>query len=143
MIDLQVSRKQIDEIDSQIVKLFEERMKVANEVAKYKMETGKAVFDKEREEQKLDSLSKISHGKFNERAVRELFSQIMSISRKYQYGVLPHTDDITDFEKTEKRLIKNRQKYIILACRAPIHSRRWKTCLVRRYRGSAVRVFRA
>ena len=50
MIDLQVSRKQIDEIDSQIVKLFEERMKVANEVAKYKMETGKAVFDKEREE---------------------------------------------------------------------------------------------
>ena len=27
MIDLQVSRKQIDEIDSQIVKLFEERMK--------------------------------------------------------------------------------------------------------------------
>ena len=59
MIDLQVSRKQIDEIDSQIVKLFEERMKVANEVAKYKMETGKAVFDKEREEQKLDSLSKI------------------------------------------------------------------------------------
>jgi len=28
MIDLQVSRKQIDEIDSQIVKLFEERMKV-------------------------------------------------------------------------------------------------------------------
>ena len=61
MIDLQVSRKQIDEIDSQIVKLFEERMKVANEVAKYKMETGKAVFDKEREEQKLDSLSKICH----------------------------------------------------------------------------------
>ena len=104
MIDLQVSRKQIDEIDSQIVKLFEERMKVANEVAKYKMETGKAVFDKEREEQKLDSLSKICHGKFNERAVRELFSQIMSISRKYQYGVLTHTDDITRFGSViEKR----------------------------------------
>ena len=94
MIDLQVSRKQIDEIDSQIVKLFEERMKVANEVAKYKMETGKAVFDKEREEQKLDSLSKISHGKFNERAVRELFSQIMSISRKYQYKVRRYSDGI-------------------------------------------------
>ena len=46
-------------------------------------------------------------------------------------------------KKQKKRLIKNRQKYIILACRAPIHSRRWKTCLVRRYRGSAVRVFRA
>ena len=86
MIDLQVSRRQIDEIDSQIVKLFEERMKVANEVAKYKMETGKAVFDKEREEQKLDSLSKISHGKFNERAVRELFSQKIPVWCSAAYG---------------------------------------------------------
>lgn len=46
MIDLQVSRRQIDEIDSQIVKLFEERMKVANEVAKYKMETEKRYLTK-------------------------------------------------------------------------------------------------
>ena len=73
-----------------------------NEVAKYKMENWKAVFDKEREEQKLDSLSKICHGKFNERAVRELFSQIMSISRKYQYGVLPMTTKLSDFVKSDK-----------------------------------------
>lgn len=118
-------------------------MKVANEVAKYKMETGKAVFDKEREEQKLDSLSKICHGKIHEACGRELFSQIMSISRKYQYGCSDAYGYITDFEKTEKAFDKEQAKYIILACRAPIHSRRWKTCLVRRYRGSAVRVFRA
>lgn len=99
MIDLSVSRQQIDEIDSQIVELFERRMKVANEVANYKMKTGKAVYDKEREEQKLEKLGAMSHGKFNERAVRELFSQIMSISRKYQYGILPHNDSITSFEK--------------------------------------------
>lgn len=99
MIDLSISRQQIDDIDRQIVELFESRMKVANEVAKYKIETGKAVFDKEREEQKLKRLAAMSHGRFNERAVRELFSQIMSISRKYQYGVLPHTDDVTDFSK--------------------------------------------
>ncbi|MBO5486638.1 MAG: prephenate dehydratase [Eubacterium sp.] len=102
MVDLSISRQQIDEIDSQIVELFEKRMEVANEVAKYKMETGKPVFDKEREEQKLEKLASLSHGKFNERAVKELFSQIMSISRKYQYGVLPHTDDVTDFRKIEE-----------------------------------------
>ena len=56
MIDLSISRQQIDEIDSQIVELFEKRMEVANEVAKYKMETGKPVYDKEREEQKLEKL---------------------------------------------------------------------------------------
>lgn len=99
MIDLAVSREQIDEIDSQIVRLFERRMEVASEVAKYKIETGKAVFDKQREEEKLQKLSAMSHGAFNERAVNELFSQIMSISRKYQYGILPHTDDITNFRK--------------------------------------------
>lgn len=102
MVDLSISRQQIDEIDSEIVELFEKRMEVANEVAKYKMETGKPVFDKEREDQKLEKLASLSHGKFNERAVRELFSQIMSISRKYQYGVLPHTDDVTDFRKIEE-----------------------------------------
>lgn len=102
MVDLSISRQQIDEIDSEIVELFEKRMEVANEVAKYKMETGKPVFDKEREDQKLEKLASLSHGKFNERAVRELFSQIMSISRKYQYGVLPHTDDVTDFREIEE-----------------------------------------
>ena len=102
MIDLAISRQQIDEIDSQIVELFEKRMEVANEVAKYKLETGKAVFDREREEEKLAKLSSMSHGAFNERAVRELFSQIMSISRKYQYGVLPHSDDVTAFRRVER-----------------------------------------
>ena len=110
MIDLSISRKQIDEIDSQIVKLFERRMEVANEVAKYKIETGKAVFDKEREDQKLERLAAMSHGEFNERAVRELFSQIMSISRKYQYGVLPHTDDVTDFVREEEAFFQKGAK---------------------------------
>lgn len=102
MIDLAVSRQKIDEIDSQIVELFEQRMQAANDVAKYKMETGKKVFDKQREEEKLAKLTAMSHGEFNERAVKELFSQIMSISRKYQYGVLPHTEDVTAFIKKEQ-----------------------------------------
>lgn len=102
MIDLSVSREQIDEIDSQIVELFEERMKVANEVANYKLETGKPVFDKERELSKLSKLGAMSHGEFNERAVKELFSQIMSISRKYQYGILPHKDVVTNFCKVDE-----------------------------------------
>ncbi len=101
MIDLSVSRERIDEIDSQIVALFEQRMAVANEVARYKMETGRKVYDRQREEEKLECLSAMSHGAFNEHAVRELFSQIMSISRKYQYGVLPHTEDVTDFVRKD------------------------------------------
>ena len=95
MIDLQITRQHIDEIDSQIVSLFEQRMKEASEVASYKIATGKPVFDKEREDDKLNRLEKLSHNDFNKRAVRELFGQIMSISRKYQYLSLIHISEPT------------------------------------------------
>lgn len=93
MIDLADSRKCIDQIDKQIVNLFEERMKVARDVADYKRSTGKKVYDPERETQKLETLAAMASNKFNERAVQELFSQIMSISRKYQYSLLAEQDE--------------------------------------------------
>ena len=37
MTDLQEIRKQIDEVDEQIVRLFERRMKLTKEVAEYKL----------------------------------------------------------------------------------------------------------
>ena len=102
MIDLKESRKNIDEIDRQIVALFEQRMRETNEVAKYKLETGKAVYDKMREDEKLEILGGLSSNAVNRRAVIELFSQIMSISRKYQYGFLPSSDWLSDFQKVER-----------------------------------------
>ena len=53
MIDLLKSRESIDRIDRQIVALFEERMKVAGDVAEYKRNTGKKVLDLTREQEKL------------------------------------------------------------------------------------------
>ena len=52
MLDLQKMRNDIDEIDTRIVKLFEERMKICENVAQFKIETGKPVFDKSREQEK-------------------------------------------------------------------------------------------
>ena len=40
MTDLERYRDEIDEIDSEIVRLFEKRMKVSEEVAEYKIKTG-------------------------------------------------------------------------------------------------------
>ena len=78
MIDLKVSREHIDAIDKQIVELFEKRMIESSEVAKYKLETGKPVYDKEREDDKLRNLKSMSSNEFNQRAITELFSQIMT-----------------------------------------------------------------
>ena len=52
-MDLLQLRDELDGIDKQIVELYEKRMEVCGQVAAYKIETGKRVFDKEREQQKL------------------------------------------------------------------------------------------
>lgn len=87
-MDLSLLRKTLDEIDQNIVALYEKRMDVCAQVAEFKIENGKRVFDKEREQQKLDSVSALTHNAFNARGVRDLFEQIMAISRRLQYQII-------------------------------------------------------
>ena len=84
-MDLSQLRQQIDTIDRQIVNLYEERMDVSRQVAEYKIETGKKVFDKQREQEKIAGVKALTHNDFNSHGVEELFEQIMSMSRKLQY----------------------------------------------------------
>ena len=86
--DLLILRDQIDVIDKQIVELYEKRVDVCKEVAEYKIETGKKVFDKVREAEKIEKVKSMASTEFNKHAVQELFEQIMSISRKMQYQLL-------------------------------------------------------
>lgn len=87
-MDLLELRNELDGIDKQIVELYEKRMEVCEQVAAYKIETGKRVFDKERENQKLKAVSAMTHNEFNAYGITELFEQIMSMSRKLQYKLL-------------------------------------------------------
>lgn len=100
MTDLQECRKQIDRLDKEILELFEKRMKVCEDVAQYKIETGKQVLDSERERQKLEALEAQAHGAFNALGIREVFQQIMAISRKRQYQLLTANgaDEARDYE---------------------------------------------
>lgn len=88
MRDLIELRNEIDKIDKEIVRLFEERMKLCTDVAEYKIETGKKVFDKDREQQKLDALAAMAVDSFMKHGVRDLFGLIMATSRKKQYQLL-------------------------------------------------------
>ena len=90
--DLSITRQQIDEVDSKIVELLEKRLDLALEVAKYKSETGKAIYDKEREQQKLNKLGGLAHGEFNSKSIQEIFTQIMSVSKRYQYRAIGDQD---------------------------------------------------
>lgn len=87
-MDLSELRGALDGIDRQIVELYEKRMELCAQVAEYKIETGKRVFDKEREQQKLKAVSELTHNEFNAQGVRDLFEQIMSMSRLLQYQMI-------------------------------------------------------
>lgn len=88
MKELTTLREELDVIDRQMVELYQQRLEVCKGVAEYKIANGKTVLDREREEQKIQSVTALARGEFNEKAVRELFEQIMSVSRKLQYGML-------------------------------------------------------
>ena len=81
-------RRQIDRIDREITRLFEERMEATNRVGAYKIRSGRKVYDREREQAKLAAVKELAHGDFNQKAVSELFTQIMNISRKKQFAML-------------------------------------------------------
>ena len=111
MIDLSELRNQIDDIDRQIVDLYEKRMAVSSQVAEYKIETGKKVFDKEREDSKLETLKGLTHNNFNSHGIEELFQQIMSMSRKLQYQLLTQKGVVgklpfTEVEQLEKKNVR-------------------------------------
>lgn len=109
MIDLMECRKEIDEIDDQIIRLFEQRMKVCEEVAEYKITTGKKVLDPVREKEKIHTLREKAHGEFNALGAQELFQQIMAISRKRQYQLLTEhgVEEEKDYEMVDTLPLEN------------------------------------
>ena len=111
--DLLILRDQIDAIDKQIVELYEKRVDVCKEVAEYKIETGKKVFDKVRETEKLEKVSSMASTAFNKYAVKELFEQIMSISRKMQYQLLAEHGCIGNLPFIEKNDLWEKQAEVL------------------------------
>ena len=88
MKDLKLIREEIDEIDRQMVALYEERMRRTTEVARYKLSVGMPVLDKVREQEKLKAVKACAEEKENGYDIGELFGQIMTMSRKRQYHLM-------------------------------------------------------
>lgn len=88
MKDLNKIREEIDDIDRQMVALYEERMRRTTEVAEYKISVGRQVLDKKREAEKLAKVKAQVQEEENRYGVGELFEQIMALSRKRQYQLM-------------------------------------------------------
>ena len=110
-MDLQEIRKQLDSIDTEFVRLFEKRMKLCADVAEFKIRTGKAVYDPKREQEKIASVRGMAEGEFMKEAVGELFLQMMTLSRRYQYRLMEQVQSASDFgfqrvEDIEKKNVR-------------------------------------
>lgn len=92
MRELEEIRADIDDIDEEIVRLFKRRMDCAGEVARYKIGKGKEILDKNREQAKISRALAVMNDSKYDQAVEELFMQLMSLSRRYQYRILGEVD---------------------------------------------------
>lgn len=88
MATLEELRVQLDQVDDQIVELYEKRMGLCGQVGKYKVDNGRKVFDRQREKEKLAAVASKVSSDFNKKGIQELYEQLMSMSRKLQYQLL-------------------------------------------------------
>ena len=81
---LEEQRQKIDQIDRQIVALFEERTNVVEEVAKIKLDNDIPILDSGREEQVILKVQLYLKDESLKDELAELYTELMRISRKHQ-----------------------------------------------------------
>ena len=106
VIPIDESRKKIDKIDEEIVRLFIERMEAAADVAEYKRANNMPVHDPARERQLLSKIAQLAGNDFSDYS-KVLYSTILSLSKSYQRALLGVESDVYDkitkaLEATEK-----------------------------------------
>src|SRR5438132_1454498 len=74
-------RGQIDRLDRDIVKLINERAKLAHETGKVKRAAGQTVYDPAREEEVLGRVLEHNKGPLSNHCVRSIFRELISGSR--------------------------------------------------------------
>ncbi len=91
-MELAEYRAAIDQIDGELLRLIQQRMRVSAGIAAYKREHDLPVLDSSREEQKLQAVRESSDPELAEYCV-ESFRQIMAVSRAYQNELLGRKGD--------------------------------------------------
>ena len=87
-LDLSEIRDRIDKIDSSLVELLEERMKIVEDVARYKKENNMKIFDSKREEEVIQKNTDRVKNNELKKYIEKILNDIMSVSKEYQESKL-------------------------------------------------------
>ena len=88
MTKLELSREKINEIDEKIIKLFQDRLEIVQEVALYKKENNLPILDSKREKVVLEANLKLVKNDEVKEYVELFLNNMMDISKKYQCELL-------------------------------------------------------
>ena len=94
-MDLEELRVRIDAVDTELIRLFAERMDISTEIAKYKQANGLPILDAKREEAKLSSVAEKSRPELEDYTAC-LFSLLMELSRCHQNRGLGNHSELSD-----------------------------------------------
>lgn len=92
MKNLDYCRNRIDEIDKKLIELFEERMEIVLDVAKYKEVNNLPIFNKEREDNVIrKNIARVKNEDLKP-YTEEMLHSLMDISKEYQCEKLKRRD---------------------------------------------------
>ena len=86
-MELKDYREQVDQVDNELVRLFQKRMDLAEKIGAYKRENGLPVLQSAREREKLTALSAQTQPEL-QAYVRVLYSLLFELSRSRQNRLL-------------------------------------------------------
>ena len=92
-MNLEELRLKIDEVDDKLVRLVEERMDIAAEIAEYKKQSGTPVLNSKREREKLADVT----GKTRDDLkgyMQSLYSLMFDLSRSYQKRIIQNNTEL-------------------------------------------------
>lgn len=88
MNKLERARIEINRIDKEIAKLFQERMKAVEDVIEYKIENNMEILDSGREKEVIEKNIALLENKKYEKYYIDFLTNIMRISKEYQKDIL-------------------------------------------------------
>ena len=94
MMDIEYWRKEIDEVDAELLRLLSVRARLALKIGALKKAKQLPFCDPDREEYVLTRLRHLNPGPLDDRAVNKLFRRIIRESRRIQTHVSPAAEDM-------------------------------------------------
>lgn len=108
MQELESLRSEIDSIDREIVRLFERRMAVTEQVGEYKQKRGMAVLDQTRHRAVLESKAGLLQEPSLKTDVTLLYETIMGISRRQQRKIVREGAEEPSYARIQETMANRR-----------------------------------